>query len=227
MLSKATFQKLTAVSGLVGCAIILIGVLLAMSVYEGLDCETYNLGNHFISELGDRRISARSWAFNNGVMLSSICLTFFSFGFASSQKGWLRPFVGLIGLVTGVSFFFVGVYPEDDIHPHLLAAMTFFHSALIMVFFSTGQTLFAKHRIHPRWMVVPGAITAIIFAAFVLWPADIVRSWLKDPVHFVRPSFWWHTTLEWACFFSIILWMICAALLLYKQAASAHKANEI
>lgn len=216
-MQNVSFSKISAMAGILGCLVILACAWAAHLDYDGLDCEPYSMDNHFISELGDRRIAENSHIFNAGMMVSSVFLTLFGLGFAMIQRGWQRVIIAILGLVTGISCGFVGYYPEDILRPHLIAALIFFHSALALVFFCTGQTLFSRHRMLPKWTVIPGAVTAMVFAAFVLWPKDIVRAWMRDPVHFVRPAFWWHPILEWGCFFSIIVWILIVAVWVLRR----------
>lgn len=214
---KMNFQKLSAWSGIIGCLVSLVCAYLASRGYSGIHCESYSIFNHFISELGDRRIAVGSSFFNAGMVVSSVFLTIFGVGFTMNFRGWQRVVVGILALVTGISCGLVGLFPVDILLPHLLVAMIFFHSALALVFFCTGLTFFSKQPVLPKWTVVPGIITAVFFAAFVLWPNDVVRLWVRHPDRFSRPEIWWHPILEWGCFFSIILWLLIVTTLVLLQ----------
>jgi hypothetical membrane protein len=214
---SASFQKLSAWCGIVGCTLMLVCVWLSMVPYVGMYDEPYATINHYISELGDRRYSEWAALFNIGLMASSFLLIVFSIGFTRQFSGWKKHVIGVLGLATGISCFLVGAFPVDNLKPHILVAMVFFHSALVMVFFNTAVTMFAKHRVLPKWTIALGFLTAAAFAAFVVSPSDLIREWVRDPKHFVRPEIWVQCILEWACFYSIILWILMVAILMLRK----------
>ena len=187
-----------------------------MVPYVGMYGETYSTANHFISELGDRRYSELQTVFNFGLMGSSSLLVVFGLGFAWHFTGWKRVVNSVLGVVTGVSCFLVGFFPEDLLRIHLLVAMIFFHSALVLVFLNTAFTLFAKQPVLPKWTAALGFLTALAFAAFVISPSDLLRTWIASPKTFIRPEVWVQPILEWACFYSILLWILTVAVLALK-----------
>jgi hypothetical membrane protein len=221
---KMDFQKLSAWCGIVGCVAMLICVWISMVPYTGMYDEPYATVNHFISELGDRRFSEFADSFNFGLMGSSLMLVVFSIGFTRQFSGWKRAVIGVLGLATGISCFLVGAFPVDNLRPHILVAMVFFHSALVLVFLNTAITMFAKHRVLPKWTIGLGFLTAAAFAAFVISPSDLLREWVRDPKHFIRPEVWGQCILEWACFYSIILWILMAAILMLKKPSAPRNA---
>ncbi len=217
MTRENQFHRLSAICGIVGCALMLICVWGASIPYTGMYDETYSPINHYISELGDRRFSEWAGLFNYGLMLSSSLLLVFSIGFTQQFRGWQRLVIGVPGLSTSISCFLVGAFPVDNLRPHILVAMVFFHSALVLVFLNTAITLFTKVPVLPRWTITLGFVTALCFAAFVISPSDMIREWVRDPKHFVRPEVWIQPILEWACFYSIIAWLLTAAFLMLRQ----------
>ncbi|MBL0017847.1 MAG: DUF998 domain-containing protein [Bacteroidetes bacterium] len=214
MTKAYSFEKLSAICGIVGCLGMLACVWIAMVPYVGMYGESYSTANHFISELGDRRYSELQAVFNFGLMGSSSLLVVFGLGFARHFSGWNRVVNSLLGVVTGVSCFLVGFFPEDLLRIHLLVAMIFFHSALVLVFLNTAFTLFAKQPVLPKWTAALGFLTALAFAAFVISPSDLLRTWIASPKTFIRPQVWIQPILEWACFYSILLWILTVAVLI-------------
>lgn len=194
----------------------LICACTTMVPFTGMYDEPYSMLNHFISELGDRRFSEFAPVFNYGLIVSSALLTLFGLGFASLFSGWRRLVVAGLGLVTGISCLLVGAIPEDNLRPHLLVAMIFFHSALALVFFNTAVTMFSKQPVLPKWTMAIGFVTAAIFAAFVLSPNEVLRAWIANPKTFVRPDVWIQPILEWGCFYSILLWLLVVAWLMLR-----------
>ena len=218
MQNPIQYQKWSAIAGIAGVTLIVLCVLVSILGYQGRVNETYSILNHFISELGNPMFTPMAPVFNLGLIGSSILLSISSFGISKMFIGWPKYVVLALGLITGIFCGLVGVFPMDNLWPHLFVAMTFFHFALLLVFFSTAITLFSKKSILPKWTIFPGFLTAIIFAAFILSPSDLVREWIKDPTHFVRPEIWLQCILEWACFFSIIAWILMVAILTLRKA---------
>jgi Protein of unknown function (DUF998) len=216
-----SFSKISAVCGIAGCALMLVCVWSAAFPYTGMYDETYSPINHYISELGDRRFSEWAVVFNVGLMLSSSMLLVFSLGFSQLFRGWQKWVMGILGLSTSISCFLVGAFPVDNLRPHILVALVFFHSALVLVFLNTAITLFTKQPVLPKWTISLGAVTAVAFAAFVISPSDLLREWVKDPKHFIRPEVWIQPILEWACFYSIILWLLVMAFLMLRSKTHA------
>jgi len=60
----------------------------------------------------------------------------------------------------------------------------------------------------PKSSVVPGVITAVSFTIFLLSPNENFIEWINDPDNFVRPDIWLKPIIEWACFFSMIGWIM-------------------
>jgi hypothetical membrane protein len=216
MPKENTFHKISAICGIAGCMVMVACVWAASFPYTGMYDETYSPINHYISELGDRRFSEWAALFNVGLMFSSSLLLVFSIGFTLQFSRWQKHVIGVLGLSTSISCFLVGAFPVDDLKPHILVAMVFFHSALVLVFLNTAITLFTKQPILPKWTISLGAVTAVAFAAFVISPSDLLREWVKDPKHFIRPEVWIQPILEWACFYSIILWILIMAFLMLR-----------
>jgi hypothetical membrane protein len=219
MTKEISFQKISAVCGILGSVLMLLCVWGASIPFTGMYEENYSPLNHYISELGDRRFSEWCALFNYGLIVSSSLLVVFSIGFTRQFKGWQRVVTGILGLSTGISCFLVGAFPVDNLRPHILVALVFFHSALVMVFFNTAVTIFTKQPVLPKWTITLGIVTALAFAAFVVSPSDLLREWTRDPKHFVRPDIWLQPILEWACFYSIIAWILTVAMLMRRQTA--------
>jgi hypothetical membrane protein len=182
-----------------------------MAGYEGLWEEGYSLLNHFISELGHYGASRLAVVFNCGLMVASVLLGWFGWGFAGQFRGWQRIVIATLAMATSVFCFLVGLIPMDYLYPHLKVALVFFYSALTMVFFTTVVTLISRQPVLPRWTVAIGVVVAACFVGFLAAPTDIIRAWIAQPEGFIRPRAWALCMLEWACFFSIIVWLVVAS----------------
>lgn len=210
--------KMAAISGVVGCFLLVITVVVTILGYKGPAGEAYQITNHFISELGWKAISARAMVFNYGLMVCSILLAVFALGLTSLFQGWRRIVVGVLAVATSVFCFLVGLFPVDDLTIHLSVAFLFFHSALALALAVSVITLISKRpTVLPKWTVVLGFLTAMAFTALVMAPKDALRDWIADPPHFVRPGFWAVCVLEWVCFFSVLTWICAVAGTMYRS----------
>lgn len=203
--------------GLLGCVLLPFCSAMAAWGYVGKAGENYSLLNHFISELGWRGVTPAAAWFNGGLIAGSICLLLFAFSFWKNFFGRGRLWVLAVSLITSLACLCVGLLPMDLLWPHLRAAMVFFHAALVLVLLSSFLILRNGKSNLPKWLGWLGALPAACFAAFVLWPKDSIRSWIQNPKAFIRPEIWALPIWEWACFFSIIGWLIVAIIVLLRR----------
>lgn len=175
--------------------------------------ETYSTANHFISELGDPRDFELQVVFNFGLMGSSSLLVALGLRFAQFFSGSKRIVNSLLGLVTGVSCFLAGSF-RRSIAPTPLGGDDLLPQCLGARFSHTAFTLLAKQPVLPKWTAALGFLTALAFAAFVISPSDLLRTWIASPKTFIRPQVWIQPILEWACFYSILLWIFTVAVLI-------------
>ena len=132
-----------------------------------------------------------------------------------SLAGWLGSATGVVA-VLGVAA--VGIFPVNNLAAHVRAAMTYFRSGLIMVFFFALAILFQPASLHP----IPQTANMLSVLAFLPYAAFLFLSGRRydqnqaealDPqMESVRPRISLLPILEWAVFFTTILWLFGMAL---------------
>ncbi|MBL4658216.1 MAG: DUF998 domain-containing protein [Flavobacteriales bacterium] len=199
--------KIAAYAGLVGCTIIIMCTFITAWMFEEAG-ESYSLWNHFISELGHTQRSVYFWVFNSGLIFGGAFMIIFALGIRLGFTGKFRDFLSVLAFIAAISCSLVGVFPVDDFENHVTVALSFFGMGLITIVVVTTLTLMGKTPDLPKASVIPGIITALAFAGFLLSPSDLFRSWVEDPDNFVRPAIWHKPIIEWVCFFSMLGWII-------------------
>ena len=196
--------------GLIGVGLISLGSLAAGLAYRGKLGEAYSPLNHFVSELGEVGVSELAWAFNTGLFLGGLCLVFFLLHLGKLIGGWLGALFGIFGLACGVSGTMVGVFPMNNLSPHIFWAMNFFNLGLgLMVFFSL-IVLFGRGNL-PRWLAAPGLLGVAAFAAFLYTPAPATEEMdtlaaAHTMMTTARPDVWQMAVFEWAAVGSVLVW---------------------
>lgn len=204
------------VAGLLGCVLAVVGVWIASSAYRGKQGEPYSALNHFISELGERGVSQRAWAFNWGLILCGFLLLPATINLGLILSGlWAK--IGLVfGVITALSLSLVGVFSMDRLKPHGIAAVTFFRAGLLMVLFFTMAIAFQPqdNQIFPRTLALAGLPAILAFSTFLIMMGQVTKT--KDqplePLDQSRPRIWKMAVAEWAIFVTIVFWFLMAAL---------------
>lgn len=200
--------------GLAGSLLILLAMLAAALVYRGKGGERYSPLNHYISELGEVGVSRLAWAFNLALILGGLVFIPFLAGMGLALGSVWGKIALAIGILTALACMGVGFFPMNHIESHSRAAMTYFRSGLVTVLtFSLAVFLQSgEFEIIPKASNVAGLISVGCYAAFLL----IVDTGKKnkrseeeilDPeTEPQRPKASKTTIMEWAVFFSTILW---------------------
>ncbi len=199
---------------IIAACVIVLAVLYAALRYRGKAGERYSPLNHFISELGEVGVSRGSWAFNGGLVITGLLLL---------------PFVAHLGLVLGsvlgwIGAFFagaaslgaaaVGVFPMNNLKPHVRAAMTYFYGGLAMVI-SIGVAILVQPAGGVSVQKIASLLSlpaALAFVSFLVLPP--LASYGVDPVTMLdpsvrpeRPRFWALPFMEWLVLFATIIWL--------------------
>jgi hypothetical membrane protein len=200
--------------GFAGTGLVILAVFFPALVYRGKRGERYSLLNHFISELGEVGVSSAAWVFNAGLFLGGLILTPYILGLGisfGSLSGWLGTAAGIIA-VLGVSA--VGIFPMNNLKPHVIAAMTYFRAGLAMVFFFGLAILFqpAGKPVVPPLSALLSLLAILAYGAFLTLPRIFKKEQRPenslDPEQVPeRPRVWALATLEWLVFFSTIAWL--------------------
>jgi hypothetical membrane protein len=189
-------------------------------VYRGKQGERYSVFNHFISELGEPGVSRLAPLFNFGLIAGGLVLIPFIVGMGLALGSLWGKIALIVGVWTALSCAAVGVFPMNHEKSHIWVAMSYFRSGLVMVLLFS-LAVFAQteeFEIIPKLSNLAGLLSVGCYAAFLFITdtgkkKDETKEEPLDPEsHPERPRFWRTTILEWAVFFSTILWFLIVAL---------------
>ncbi len=205
--------------GLAGSMVVILCAFQAALNYAGRKGEPYSVLNHFISELGELGVSKQARVFNGGLMVGGALLMPFFAGLGLFLPGWWARLGLAAGMWAAVSVVLVGVYPMNNLGPHGKSAISYFRAGLLaVVFFSAAvwQQPRGSGLVLPAANVF-GLLSAVCYLAFLIRLSyRKVGQELKDAFDpqkaGARPKFWLLPALEWAVFFSTMLWIFCLGL---------------
>ncbi len=199
--------------GLAGSLVIICTMVYTALGYCGREQEKYSFMNHFISELGEAGVSARARIFNIGLMAGSLLFVPFLIGFGFSLNNLWAAFATFSGIWAAISCFLVGLFPMNNLDPHIKAATSYFRSGLVMVLLfgvailaqPAGQT-----KVSP-WASLASLPAVLAYGSFLFLgrlpenaPAGAGEA---DPALIQdRPRLWGLAVLEWLVFASTVVW---------------------
>jgi len=208
------FLHIFPIFGILGTGLIVLGIIGSALRYRGRQGEHFSILNHFISELGEVGVSRAALLFNLGMILGGSILLPYMIGLGfrfNDFFGWLGAATGVIAVLGVVA---VGIFPVNNLSAHIWAAMTYFRAGLIMIIFFALAILFqpAGPRAVGQAANLFSLIAFIPYATFVFISGkryDQKPANALDPqAEQERPRISVLTILEWAVFFSTILWML-------------------
>ena len=212
------FLQIFPLFGILGTGLISLGIGTSALRYHGKHGERFSLLNHFISELGEVGISPSAKLFNLGMILGGLTLLPYMIGLGfwfDSLAGWLGSATGVVAVLAVAA---VGIFPVNNLTAHTRAAMTYFRTGLVMVIFFALAIIFqpAGHKPIPQAANVLSLLAFIAYAAFLFLSGrrnDQDRVEALDPhMESERPRILLLPLLEWAVFFTTLLWLFGMAL---------------
>ena len=210
--------------GLAGSLFIIISMLIAGLVYRGKQDEEYSILNHFISELGEVGVSRLAALFNWGLIVGGLVLIPFLVGMGLALGSLWGKIALIVGIWTALSCAAVGIFPMNHMKSHSWVAMSYFRSGLVTVLlFSIAVfTQSPEFEIIPKLSNLAGLLSVMCYAVF-LFISDTSkkkdepeREVLDPETYPERQRFSRITILEWAVFFSTVLWFLILALFALK-----------
>jgi hypothetical membrane protein len=198
-----------------GASSAILGALIAGLVYRGKRGERYSVLNHYISELGEQGISRLAWVFNLGLILCGLCLLPACISLGLLLPGALSKLGMAAGIVAAISVSLVGVYPMNNLTPHIRAAVTYFRLGLGMVlFFALAIALQSGDApVLPRLFSLAGLPAVLAFAYFLIY-SRISYATPQNPLTALegeRPRVWVMAVAEWAIFLTTVPWFLAIA----------------
>ena len=202
-----TSERVGPVVGVIGSAAFLVASVIAALAYSGTVGEAYSPLNHWVSELGERGVSALALLFNIGLVVGGIALAVFFVALGRLRRSRWAWFYVPIGIVAGISGALVGVFPMNEIGIHRIVALGFFNLGWIAVGLASLDLWRDPDVRFPRWLPALGALVVVIFIAFL---TQYIPS-LSEPAGTPRPQFALVTLLEWLVLIGIIVWILVAS----------------
>jgi hypothetical membrane protein len=227
---KIDSKKLTYFCGFLGSAIIMLGSLATATLYHGKRGESYSILNHYISKLGEVGVSRLAPVFNTSLFVGGVVLLIFVLGLGL----YIRTKLGYVALAFGVfsciSCSLVGVFPVNNLSVHDAVAYSFFYNGLVAITLFTLVILFDKQNKISKWLLIPGIITVVSFASYLIVPY-IIRSTHGHTFHPHRMGqshIRLNPILEWSVFFTVIAWFVLTSIyLMAKRRAKVAKNGSI
>jgi hypothetical membrane protein len=200
--------------GTLGPSILLVAILVSAFIYQGHLQEKYSPLNHYISELGEVGISKGAILFNISIVLSGLLLlpTIVKLGtLFQTIFGWLGTIAGVLAALGVIG---VGLFPVNKLNPHNHAALLFFRSGLCMIILF-GLAILVQQPDHifiPKWLDAIGILAVVFYIWFLILLSlrtrkQVTGNSLSSETSTPRPSFDLIPTLEWAIFFTTIVWL--------------------
>ncbi len=208
MYERIVGEKQFPLWGFLGSGIGVLFILLPMIPYQGSEGEPFSIFNHYVSELGELGVSIWAPLFNGGLILAGIAFIPFFIGLGLYLDTIISKIAAINGVYSSVSIILVGIYPMNYSTEHYLSAMSFFFSGMIMVVLWAIAIITQKEVKISKLFSIGAVITGVIFAAFLFGTGN------EGPG---RPEFSLTTTLEWAIYFAIIIYLFSIALYLFLR----------
>lgn len=209
---KQWFLDVHPTLGLAGSAVILVCILVAMSVYRGKNGERFSIWRHFVSELGEVGVSRFAWVFNTGLIIGGFLFFLMMPGVGLSLNSLWGYLATISGMIAAIGCLFVGVYPMNNIKPHIKAAMTYFRAGLATVILFSIAILAQdqNERIIPLYALFVSGVGIISYASFLFNLGKSLKqresNALDTSTIQERPRFWLMPLLEWMVVIFTILW---------------------
>jgi len=206
--------KFYPILGWAGSLVILISSFIAAMAYRGKQGERFTISTHFVSELGEVGVSRLAWLFNGGLIVGSFIFFWMMPGVGLSLNNLWGYLGSAVGMIAAVGCLFVGVFPMNNIKPHIKAAMTYFRAGLATVLLFSIAILVqpADARFIPLYSLVIGVLAFASYLSFLIHLGKATRqkdsSVLDTSSITNRPSFWWMPFLEWMVVIFTILWFL-------------------
>lgn len=211
---KEWFLDVHPVLGITGSVVILVCFLTAMWVYRGKNGERYSIWRHFVSELGEVGISKFAWVFNAGLIIGGFLFFLMMPGVGLSLNSVWGYLAMATGMVAAIGCLFVGVFPMNNIKPHIKAAMTYFRAGLVtVILFSIAiLTQDKDNRIIPLYALIVAVLAIFSYSSFLILLAKSLKQKVSNALDTStiqeRPRFWWMPLLEWMVVIFTILWFL-------------------
>lgn len=199
--------------GIAGSLLVVSGCVVPSLKYKGRHGQRYSPLNHFISELGERNVSAFSGVFNVSLVFAGLFFVLFMNQFGFYLNTVPARIASITGVFSALSCTMVGVFPMDTMKKHDDAAMCFFYGGLATILlFGISSMTDPQRRLSLTFIFFAVAV-ALAFAAFLLLPVLMPRPDKKlDFFGADRPKIWPLPMVEWLAMLGVVGWIAAVSL---------------
>ena len=223
-------KKLTYFCGFLGSAIIMFGSLTTAMLYHGKRGGSYSILNHYISKLGEVGVSRLASVFNTSLFVGGVVLLIFVLGLGLYMHTKLGYVASAFGVFSCISCSLVGIFPMNNLSIHDVVAYSFFYNGLVAISLFTLVILLDKQNKISKWLLVPGIITVVSFASYIVMPY-IIKSTHAHTLHrhqMAQSHIRLNPLLEWSVFFTVIAWFVLMSIyLMDKRPAGVTKNGSV
>lgn len=211
--------------GMAGTVLICLVMLAAALAYSGKQGQPYSPFNHFVSELGEVGVSRAAWLFNAGLVVAGPLFAAFCVGLGLHLGTMLAYVAMVVGALSGLLAAGVGLFPMNNLAPHIFVATWFFRSGLAtVVLFGIAVAVQRRDRVRVhRAAVAVSAVVAAAYASFLATanlPTSGRASSLDVSGFGARPAFWLVALLEWIVILATFLWFLGVSLTVRRAPGS-------
>lgn len=198
--------------GIAGSVVVLAGCAITALPYRGRAQERYSPLNHYISELGELKVSALAPIFNVCLVVSGIFFVLFMIGFGMYYSTPAAGLAAAAGVCSSLACSAVGMFPMNHMSRHMVSAMSFFYGGLAtVILFGTATIMDGGRRLPPAFTVLAAAET-FAFIAFLLLPRLGGKIFSLDPSVSTRPKLWMFPLLEWLVMLGMNVWVLSVSI---------------
>jgi hypothetical membrane protein len=222
------FVKIYPFLGMAGTVLICVVMLVAALAYAGRQGQPYSPLNHFVSELGEVGVSRAAWLFNAGLVAAGVLFATFCAGLGLHLATAWSYVAMAAGICSGIFAAGVGLFPMNNLVPHIFVATWFFRAGLGAVMLFAVAIALQKRgqvRVH-RAAVAVSAAAAAAYASFLATanlPASGRASSLDTSGMSARPAFWPVALLEWVVILATFLWFLGVSLTVRRTVPTRPK----
>jgi hypothetical membrane protein len=141
------------------------------------------------------------------------------------RQSKVAKFATVTSVIASLSFAAIGVFPANEWTPHMIAAGTFFTTAMLaIVLFSYCIWKNRQRHVH-RFITIQGFIIAGLYILVLIWPKQLLVQYVHGSADFIRPAIWGLTVLEWGYCLLIGSWILAVSadiLLVTRKSATSR-----
>lgn len=218
---------------LLGMALQLVGILVAVYYFNQANQLIYSPLNHFVSELTAPTLSPKASVMSAGLAIGSLLSLPSFWALARLIGGWLASLALAAAGISSLAVITLALTPMENLGPHLIAASVFFWSWLLTVLlFGVAFARRFSFRAAPVFglssllaLLASAAFLAILYGSGILRNPQMLQFDSAQLLKFLRdtsrPAIWMIALLEWSVVASVFIWILANLRFLSKSAQTA------